>query len=158
MPNQLTATVKADIHYRSYQEENIYSLEDRGNIEYELEYSGGVSGGEVNQIWYANKTHSIAGIVSLNLESLDFERLTYDFDIDFVGPANGKIKAMQVINRSPNALHVRIPTFDFYMVPPSGQVEFSTLSGWAIDTGQNVDISGNGTVQPYSIVLIGSIQ
>ena len=59
-----------------------------------------------------------------------------------------------------NGITSHISTFfndtDYSTVPPSGTVTFGTREGWDITSGDLINISGNGSLQRYDLILIGA--
>jgi hypothetical protein len=154
--NSLTGSVNANIEYRFYQEDDTYSLEDIGRMQYNLDLPYGTGYGQANDVWYAEREHSGVGVESIDLSLLTFTRLNYQATTSFIGPDIGNIKGFRIFNKSVNNLYCRYSTVDFFLVPPSGDIQFSNFRGWNVDNGDTIDISGNGSVQSYDIVLIGS--
>ena len=150
-PRPLTGSVVADFFFNFMENDNGFIYNDTGKIDYKLPLNSGLGNGEISQLFYENAAISGTGVYSL--QNIQFSRFNLNPHIDTI-PCR-RIKGVHFENDAATNLLVKFPyynTNDYTIVPPSGEITISSMWGWPISSGDNIELSGNG---PYSIAFFG---
>lgn len=159
MTNSVKGKLNSYCDYRHIQKDDSTIINEAGKIDYELTLGSGTGDGQINEVWYKNKT--LGASDSIDLLNIPFTRFGYNFNASFMGAGSANLKAIHVENSSSYDIGVRLP-FDrfnagYSIVPPSGNILISNIRGWPVSpTGSVIQISGNNTNQNYSISLMGA--
>lgn len=157
--NELTGNLIADLQYRVFEQDANSTIEDQGKIDYEIPLTSGTGISQVNQLYHNDLIHSVSGIAAIDMSGISFYRAGYQAVQSFVGAGGGSIKGTYVQNNSANDLGIRFPWHNsFVTVPPSASRFSASQFGWSIPaSGYFLQTSGNGSIQNYTIALLGSI-